>query len=91
MQSYIGVFYHILLHRDFKTLRQVLIQRLIVSLVRKEFLVSFLYFRFDVLLTGNVLQVLENLMENSLPYLKYSYRKYGVRYASFIHYHVLSP
>lgn len=46
MQSYIGVFYHILLHRDFKTLRQVLIQRLIVSLVRKEFLVSFLYFRF---------------------------------------------
>lgn len=56
MQSYIGVFYHILLHRDFKTLRQVLIQRLIVSLV------------------------LENLMENSLPYLKYSYRKYGVRH-----------
>ncbi|KAK6911964.1 Anoctamin [Dillenia turbinata] len=52
MQSYIGVFYHALLHRNFKTLRQVLIQRLIVS------------------------QVLENLLENSLPYLKYSYKKY---------------
>ncbi|XP_050235151.1 anoctamin-like protein At1g73020 isoform X2 [Mercurialis annua] len=52
MQSYIGVFYHALLHRNFQTLRQVLIQRLIVS------------------------QVLENLLENSLPYLKYSYKKY---------------
>ncbi|XP_059640656.1 anoctamin-like protein At1g73020 [Cornus florida] len=52
MQSYIGVFYHALLHRNFKTLRQVLIQRLILS------------------------EVLENLMENSLPYLRYSYKKY---------------
>ncbi|KAI3979524.1 hypothetical protein MKX01_001716 [Papaver californicum] len=52
MQSYIGVFYHALLHRNFKTLRQVLIQRLIVS------------------------QVFENLLENSIPYLKYSYKKY---------------
>ncbi|XP_026447408.1 anoctamin-like protein Os01g0706700 isoform X2 [Papaver somniferum] len=50
MQSYIGVFYHALLHRNFKTLRQVLIQRLIVS------------------------QVFENLLENSIPYLKYSYK-----------------
>ncbi|XP_028068673.1 anoctamin-like protein At1g73020 isoform X2 [Camellia sinensis] len=52
MQSYIGIFYHVLLHRNFATLRQVLIQRLIVS------------------------EVLENLMENSLPYMKYSYKKY---------------
>ncbi|XWS16255.1 hypothetical protein CRYUN_Cryun34aG0069300 [Craigia yunnanensis] len=52
MQSYIGVFYHALLHRNFMTLRQVLIQRLILS------------------------EVLENLLENSLPYLKYSYKKY---------------
>ncbi|XP_031385503.1 anoctamin-like protein At1g73020 isoform X2 [Punica granatum] len=55
MQSYIGLFYHALLHRNFKTLRQVLIQRLIVS------------------------EVLENLWENSFPYLKYSYKKYKVR------------
>ncbi|KAK9281847.1 hypothetical protein L1049_004753 [Liquidambar formosana] len=52
MQSYIGVFYHALLYRNFMTLRRVLIQRLIVS------------------------EVLENLLENSLPYLKYSYKKY---------------
>ncbi|MBA0812252.1 hypothetical protein Gohar_026236, partial [Gossypium harknessii] len=52
MQSYIGVFYHALLHRNFMTLRQVLIQRLILY------------------------EVLENLVENSLPYLKYSYKKY---------------
>lgn len=55
MQSYIGIFYHVLLHRNFSTLRQVLIQRLIIS------------------------EVLENLLENSLPYLKYSYRKYRIR------------
>ncbi|XP_010911891.1 anoctamin-like protein Os01g0706700 isoform X2 [Elaeis guineensis] len=52
MQSYIGLFYHALLHRNLTTLREVLIQRLIVS------------------------QVLENLMENAYPYLKYSYKKY---------------
>ncbi|XVF74450.1 hypothetical protein PTKIN_Ptkin13bG0111300 [Pterospermum kingtungense] len=52
MQSYIGIFYHALLHRNFLTLRQVLIQRLILS------------------------EVLENLWENSLPFLKYSYKKY---------------
>lgn len=52
MQSYIGVFYHALLHRNFMTLRQVLIQRLIVS------------------------EVLLSLMDSSLPYLKYGYRKY---------------
>ncbi|WOL03024.1 anoctamin-like protein [Canna indica] len=52
MQSYIGLFYHALLHRNLLTLRQVLIQRLIVS------------------------QVLENMVENSIPYLKYSYKKY---------------
>ncbi|PIA42931.1 hypothetical protein AQUCO_02000404v1 [Aquilegia coerulea] len=52
MQSYIGVFYHALLHRNFTTLKQVLTQRLIVS------------------------QVFENLLENSIPYLKYSYKKY---------------
>ena len=34
MQSYIGVFYHALLHRNFMTLRQVLIQRLILSEVK---------------------------------------------------------
>lgn len=55
MQSYIGLFYHALLHRNFKTLRQVLIQRLIIS------------------------EVLENLWENSFPYLKYSYKKHKVR------------
>ncbi|KAM1412437.1 hypothetical protein EV2_025628 [Malus domestica] len=55
MQSYIGVFYHALLHRNFSTLRKVLIQRLLVS------------------------QVLENLLENTLPYLKYSYKKYRVQ------------
>ncbi|KAJ7963140.1 Anoctamin [Quillaja saponaria] len=55
MQSYIGIFYHALLHRNILTLRQVLIQRLIVS------------------------EVLENLLENSIPYLKYSYKKYRVR------------
>lgn len=55
MQSYIGIFYHALLHRSFSTLRQVLIQRLLVS------------------------EVLENLLENSLPYLKYSYKKYRIR------------
>ncbi|KAI9161069.1 hypothetical protein LWI28_014134 [Acer negundo] len=52
MQSYIGIFYHALLHRNFKTLRQVLIQRLIIS------------------------EVLDNLLENGLPYLKYNYKKY---------------
>ncbi|GAB4850400.1 hypothetical protein Ancab_029705 [Ancistrocladus abbreviatus] len=52
MQTYIGVFYHALLHRNIMTLRQVLIQRLIVS------------------------EVFENLLENSLPYMKYSYKKY---------------
>ncbi|XP_010540070.1 PREDICTED: anoctamin-like protein At1g73020 [Tarenaya hassleriana] len=55
MQTYIGIFYHVLLHRNFKTLRQVLIQRLIIS------------------------QVFWTLMDGSLPYLKYSYRKYRVR------------
>lgn len=53
MQTYIGVFYHALLHRNMMTLRKVLIQRLIVS------------------------EVFENLLENSLPYLKYSYKKFG--------------
>ncbi|KAJ4823684.1 hypothetical protein Tsubulata_027685 [Turnera subulata] len=52
MQSYIGVFYHALLHRNFTTLRQLLIQRVVIY------------------------QVLENLLGNSLPYLKYSYKKY---------------
>nr|CAB3474031.1 unnamed protein product [Digitaria exilis] len=52
MQSYIGLFYHASLYRDILALRQVLIQRLVVS------------------------QVLENLIENSIPYLKYSYKKY---------------
>ncbi|KAK4349877.1 hypothetical protein RND71_029190 [Anisodus tanguticus] len=52
MQSYIGIFYHALLHRNIMTLRQVLIQRLIIS------------------------EVLENMLENSLPYLKYSIKKY---------------
>ncbi|CAI0462202.1 unnamed protein product [Linum tenue] len=52
MQSYIGVFYHALLHRNFTTLRQLLIQRLIIF------------------------QVLENVLEHSLPYIKYSIKKY---------------
>ncbi|KAJ8774096.1 hypothetical protein K2173_009527 [Erythroxylum novogranatense] len=53
MQSYIGVFYHAISHRNFKTLRKVLIQRLIIY------------------------QVFENLLENSLPYFKYSYKKFS--------------
>ncbi|KAK7255540.1 hypothetical protein RIF29_28953 [Crotalaria pallida] len=56
MQTYIGVFYHALLHRNFSTLRKVLIQRLLLS------------------------EVLENLVENSVPYLKYTYKKYRVRH-----------
>ncbi|KAJ8553290.1 hypothetical protein K7X08_023968 [Anisodus acutangulus] len=52
MQSYIGIFYHALLHRNIMTLRHVLIQRLIIS------------------------EVLENMLENFLPYLKYSFKKY---------------
>lgn len=55
MQTYIGIFYHVLLHRNFMTLRQVLIQRLIIS------------------------QVFWTLMDGSLPYLKYSYRKFRAR------------
>ncbi|KAI4355543.1 hypothetical protein L6164_004304 [Bauhinia variegata] len=56
MQTYIGIFYHALLHRNFLTLRKVLIQRLLLS------------------------EILENLLENSLPYLKYSYKKFRVRH-----------
>ncbi|XP_022860420.1 anoctamin-like protein At1g73020 [Olea europaea var. sylvestris] len=52
MQTYIGIFYHALLHRNLMTLRQVLIQRLIIY------------------------EVLENLMENSIPYLTYSFKKF---------------
>ncbi|KAL2937678.1 hypothetical protein RDABS01_021127 [Bienertia sinuspersici] len=53
MQTYIGLFYHALLHRNILTLRKLLIQRLIVS------------------------EVFENLLNNSLPYLKYRYKKFG--------------
>ncbi|KAI4329178.1 hypothetical protein L6164_021470 [Bauhinia variegata] len=56
MQTYIGLFYHALLHRNFKTLRKVLIQRLLLS------------------------EILENLLENSLPCLKYKYKKFRVRH-----------
>ncbi|KAG6516785.1 hypothetical protein ZIOFF_027265 [Zingiber officinale] len=49
VQSYIGLFYHALLHRNLLTLRQILIQRLII---------------------------LENMIENSIPFLKYTYKKY---------------
>ncbi|KAL7100063.1 hypothetical protein ACP275_09G125200 [Erythranthe tilingii] len=52
MQSYIGIFYHALLHRNVMTLRQVLIQRLLIS------------------------EVIENLLENSIPYLSYSFKKF---------------
>ncbi|KAF8089371.1 hypothetical protein N665_0508s0018 [Sinapis alba] len=55
MQTYIGIFYHVLLHRNFVTLRQVLLQRLIIS------------------------QVFCTFMDGSLPYLKYSYRKFRAR------------
>ncbi|KAF3519000.1 hypothetical protein DY000_02063777 [Brassica cretica] len=54
-KTYIGIFYHVLLHRNFMSLRQVLIQRLIIS------------------------QVFWTLMDGSLPYLKYSYRKFRAR------------
>nr|VDD63098.1 unnamed protein product [Brassica oleracea] len=33
MQTYIGIFYHVLLHRNFMTLRQVLLQRFIITQV----------------------------------------------------------
>ncbi|XP_028756261.1 anoctamin-like protein At1g73020 [Neltuma alba] len=56
MQTYIGIFYHALLHRNFLTLRKVLVQRLLLS------------------------EVFENLLENILPYFKYSYKKYRVRH-----------
>lgn len=36
MQTYIGIFYHALLHRNFSTLRTVLIQRLLLSEVVLE-------------------------------------------------------
>ncbi|KAL3632903.1 hypothetical protein CASFOL_025887 [Castilleja foliolosa] len=55
MQSYIGIFYHALLHRNFMTLRQVLIQRLLIS------------------------EVIENILENSIPYLSYSFKKFRAR------------
>lgn len=51
MQSYVGLFYHAILHRNITTLRQVLFQRLIFS------------------------EVINNLLANSLPYLKYSFKK----------------
>ncbi|XP_073147285.1 anoctamin-like protein At1g73020 [Henckelia pumila] len=53
MQSYIGLFYHALLHRNLTTLRQVLTQRLIAT------------------------EVIGNIFENSIPYLSYSFKKFG--------------
>ncbi|XP_018679019.2 anoctamin-like protein Os01g0706700 isoform X1 [Musa acuminata AAA Group] len=61
MQSYIGLFYHALSHRNLLTLRQVLIQRLVVS---------------QACCSLQIFLVLENMIENSIPYLKYSYKKY---------------
>ncbi|CAA0814647.1 Anoctamin-like protein [Striga hermonthica] len=55
MQTYIGIFYHALLHRNIATLRQVLVQRLLIS------------------------EVIENILENSIPYLSYSFRKFKAR------------
>ncbi|GER53492.1 anoctamin-like protein At1g73020 [Striga asiatica] len=55
MQTYIGIFYHALLHRNIATLRQVLVQRLLIS------------------------EVIENILENSVPYLSYSFRKFKAR------------
>ncbi|CAI9114269.1 OLC1v1014951C3 [Oldenlandia corymbosa var. corymbosa] len=52
MQSYVGLFYHAVLHRNLMTLRRVLIQRLIFS------------------------EVVENLLENSIPYFKYKLKKF---------------
>ncbi|KAG2379897.1 Anoctamin-like protein [Vigna angularis] len=65
-KTYIGIFYHALLHRNFSTLRQVLIQRLLLSEVAEK--------------KNSIVYVLENLLENSLPYLKYTYKKYRVRH-----------
>lgn len=53
MQSYIGIFYHALLHRSFLTLRQVLIQRLLVSEVKYVDKLAFLVFTICV----NMLQI----------------------------------
>ncbi|KAF7814175.1 anoctamin-like protein [Senna tora] len=48
MQTYIGIFYHALLHRDFSTLRTVLFQRLLLSEVLENFLENFLpYFKYS--------------------------------------------
>src|SRR4051812_22024805 len=86
MQTYIGIFYHALLHRNFSTLRKVLIQRLLLSeVVQKKFSLAisvsfFSSFPLTFLISSIFYsQVLENLVENSLPYLKYSYKKYSVR------------
>ncbi|BBN05616.1 hypothetical protein MPTK1_3g14570 [Marchantia polymorpha subsp. ruderalis] len=49
MQSYIGLFYHALFHRDFFVLRQLLIQRLIVSQLMNNFtenLLPYLNYRY---------------------------------------------
>lgn len=77
MQSYIGIFYHALLHRNIMTLRQVLIQRLIISEVDGIVSDFFHICHLNLLLIyGYCSQVLENMLENSLPYLKYSLKKY---------------
>jgi anoctamin-10 len=83
MQTYIGIFYHALLHRNFSTLRKVLIQRLLLSEVaQKKFSLVIFVSSFSSYFSDSLplyFQVLENLVENSLPYLKYSYKKYKVR------------
>lgn len=87
MQSYIGIFYHALLHRNIMTLRQVLIQRLILYEVGKTFMASYhllsaYWFLFLMYVcTWNISQVIENLLENFFPFLCYTFKKFRtVRY-----------
>ncbi|KAL0807652.1 hypothetical protein Bca101_100144 [Brassica carinata] len=79
MQTYIGIFYHVLLHRNFMTLRQVLIQRLIISQVNKKHDEKLSFEDFSTYICLRFLQVFWTLMDGSLPYLKYSYRKFRAR------------
>lgn len=63
MQSYIGILYHAILHRNFMTLRQVIIQRLIISEV-----VKLLFMVFSKLGEGGKMGGLDNASIQK-PYL----------------------
>lgn len=77
LQSYVGLFYHAILHRNITTLRQVLFQRLIFSEVQLQNSLGAFVFLSVVMSYYSVycFQVINNLLENSLPYLKYNFKK----------------